>query len=149
VTAPAQEKLTYNENISLRKNINALQKKFSLSIDEICHNAGVINKNFAAYMASNFRPSGKLTPKTEKLKAYLDTFFIDGIPDNARTKDTTGDLYKIYGCAQCRYRYKSLNHDGCYKFSLTKEQINRGAWVETLKHGAFFLSERSKCPQAA
>jgi len=148
MTAPRQT-IPYDQALSLQRNIQRVRKHLGLSIKDICANAGVVYGNFSTYITSNFRPSGKLTPTTVKLKAYLDTLFDNGIPDDARTKDATGDLYTLYGCAKCRYRYKSLNHDGCYKFSLTKEQINRGAWVNTIKHGSFYLNEKSKCPYAA
>jgi len=55
-------------------------------------------------------------------------------------------LFEHMGCDTCPYRMKS--QQGCYKFGLTKHEINKGAFICTQNHGAYELSKEKPCPHA-
>lgn len=58
-----------------------------------------------------------------------------------------GSLWEMMGCEECKYRAKS--YGGCYKFGLSKEEINAGAHISTPKDGAYHISMQQYCPHAA
>lgn len=55
-------------------------------------------------------------------------------------------LWDEMGCARCEYRMKSS--PGCFKFGLTREEVNKKPWIETLRQGAFIMDASKKCPYA-
>jgi len=58
-----------------------------------------------------------------------------------------GNLWEMMGCEECGYRAKT--YKGCYKFGLSKEEINAGARITTLKCGEYTMSMQQYCPHAA
>lgn len=55
-------------------------------------------------------------------------------------------LWDEMGCARCEYRMKGS--PGCFKFGLTKEEINKKPYVETLNCGSYTMDHDKKCPYA-
>ncbi len=58
-------------------------------------------------------------------------------------------LFELMGCASCQYRMRAAGNHGCYKFGLTKREIDKGAYIDTLKDGSFTLSKRQQCPHSS
>lgn len=53
-------------------------------------------------------------------------------------------LYNLFECKTCPYR--SFVGDGCWKFSITRNEINSGYTIHTKEGGIIPLSEEKQCP---
>ena len=147
MTAPNIQPILYRREVSLSHNIDTMRKHFRLTNEDFGKAIGMSAAGAGMYIKHHFRTQhGSQNQKTKALKAYLDRFFIGGIPDEALKQEHRQDLYTLFKCAKCRYRMKSQH--GCIKFSLTKAEINHGAYIVTLSGGGYSLSAKNRCPHA-
>jgi len=140
-------KIPYQPELSPAKNMFKLKEHLGLSTVQLAKQIGHVNPQVLNNtVKQNFKTAnGNETERTLSIKTSLSTFFSNGIPENISPK-TKEDLFALMGCASCDSRTKT--HKGCYKFCLTKEDINKGPFINTHNHGAFTLSEHRFCPYA-
>ena len=55
-------------------------------------------------------------------------------------------LYNLMECATCTFRM--ISEPGCFKFGLTKNEINRGYQITLSDNSSFELSSIKPCPYA-
>ncbi|DAB40267.1 MAG TPA: hypothetical protein CFH81_08720 [Sulfurovum sp. UBA12169] len=132
---------------SAKDNFDALKRLEGITAKDIAAAADTSTNAVNVYVANGFLSrSGNETEDAKKIKAALAQYFMGGIPKNLGLKKESVDLFDLYGCRGCNYRMRS--EPGCAKFSLTKEEINGGAYIETLTEGSFELSAKQRCPYA-
>jgi len=137
--------LAYDHSLSLRKNVNRLKER-GIYTSRLGALAGIGKNAVNAYIRYGFRTiSGNTTGATELLRREVGKFFTD-FPEDFGKPEAKADLFEAYGCAKCRYRMRS--QAGCFKFGLTKKEINAHPWVNTLHHGAFTMTKTARCPHA-
>ena len=140
--------IEYLDDISLLRNFNRLKKVTGLNTKNFAYAANTSEASVNKYIHNRFRTnSGGVSDIGNRLKAVVSRLFIGGIPDSALHKEKREtDLFALFGCASCRYRMRY--HQGCFKFSPTKTEINNGAWVETIDGSAFNFSKKNRCSHA-
>jgi hypothetical protein len=148
MSAAPQRQIDYDPELTLKQNIKRARKILRIDTTTIVKATGLSRPSVNAYIGYNLRSAnGNQTPTSRILRDYISGLFAGGIPDDIITEDTqTHDLYELYGCAKCRYRMRS--QPGCYKFSITRTEINRGYTIITQRGGAIRLSAKSRCPYA-
>lgn len=148
MTAPNIAPIRYIMDVDLLRNIANVRSHFGLTNEDFGKACGMSASLVSQYIQFGFRTQGGHQNKnTKALKAHMDMFFAGGIPDSAINRSAAQrDLFAQFGCAKCPYRMRSQH--GCMKFSLTKAEINAGAYVYTLKRGEYKLSYTKRCPYA-
>ena len=148
MTAPSIEPICYIHDVDLLRNIANVRSHFKLTNEDFGKACGMSASLVSQYIQFGFKTHGGHQNKnTKALKAHLDRFFTGGIPDAALNHGAARkDLFAQFGCEKCRYRMRS--QAGCIKFSLTKAEINAGAYIYTLKRGEYPLSSGKRCPYA-
>ena len=143
-------RIPYDEELSLAANMKRLRRKHGITHSQIAKQADMRQELLTTYIRFGLKtPAGHPSKTSERVRREVQKFFTTPIPKDPLTEifsHNKKDLYTMFGCKQCRYRMRS--QPGCVKFSLTKEDINRGAWVNTLKNGAYFLDAKKPCPYA-
>lgn len=139
-------KISYRTDLTIAQNIAKVREHTGLTNESLGRQIGISGSVFGMYASCGFKTNaGNESSITKKVKAHVETFFIDGIPDLVFTSKKE-NLFELFGCAACEFRSKSQK--GCMKFSLTKNEINGGYFINTIDHGSFALSRSKPCPYA-
>jgi len=141
------EKIPYIKNKTLRENITRYLKHNNTSITQIAKTTQLAPSTINNYVSRGFLTENMKESKLgNKIKAFINTFFIDGIPNKIDTQKKRENLYALFQCENCQYSMHLTK--GCFKFGLTKEEINAQHHIETRNFGGFRLSSVKRCPYA-
>ena len=139
-------KIPYREDKSISQNIARIREHTGKSNQDLGKQIGVDGAVFGTYASRGFKTTaGNETPVTKKVRDHVASFFANGIP-TVSLKQNKVDLFKIMNCASCEFRSRS--HQGCVKFSISREEINNGFFITMLDGAGFSLSEKSPCHYA-
>ncbi len=141
--------ISYDRGFTLRRNFNRLKEEMGVNTayfsDKLNTSSATLNNYVSNFFLS---ATGKETMQSRNARALLDPYFIGGIPAEFHEKNSKKEnLFSLFGCSRCQHRMKS--QDGCFKFSFTKADINRGSFVVLLGGSGFALSKTHPCPYAA
>lgn len=139
-------KIPYRPDLTISQNIARIREHTGMTNADLGKQIDVRGEVFAMYASCGFKTNaGNETSVTRKIRAHAESFFTDGIPDVV-FRVQTSNLYELFGCASCEFRTKS--HQGCYKFGITKAEINGGYFITASDMSAFALSKTQPCPYA-
>lgn len=138
-------KIPYLPELTPSRNMERLRAHLGITNVALAEQNGLSPAVVRHAIERNFKTAaGNENKNTRAIKQIFSSYFTDGIP--GFTDRTKADIYELMGCTKCEFRTKT--HAGCIKFCLTKQDINNGPFITTLKHGSFTLSENHFCPHA-
>jgi|GEM_PF-6894838 len=139
-------KIPYLQELTAAENIARARRHFKLDNHLLAQKVSITSAVLRHYVEHGFRTvSGQDTEHSIAAKKAIGTLFTKGIPTKAYKRRTI-DLFSLMGCERCEFRFRAQK--GCMKFSLTRDDINKGPFINTINHGSLTLDENKLCPYA-